>query len=615
MRKNFFVSSDINVKKAVALFIVTAIVCCALPLSSVNLTASANDNNTADIAEIFAVGNGIYLGEYRHVTGVDVENTVVTRERSASPILWQVVSIEGNNATLASVYVLDMADKNYMSYLNANSFLSNVNSTFSTQEEDLITSVSVISDTAALGNIKAPLKNGNAAISWWLEDGYYIDAEGKSSNYPDMYNSLHGFRPAITIDLATAGLTVAHATPEEGTRKYNLTYMNELNGSDLIKSEISDGATHMATGPLTTSESLVAAEPFSSTGNKPGNSGDSNNSKNSGNNIISGLNETRTFGIVVDYVDEVIRLISANDVEGNRVEAGDKEVSDYYKDLAEMFYSGDTVEYMYALKVLPDSSISSDKKTKTFLAEKWYPIYGNTIDISKSLPKSNKKAFYIAIRRAEDVFDSEKGYLSRQVVPLKARNPDSQFKKQIVYNPDKEMFVLSSGEINVIYRMNYFTTLVEAKLTTTNGISVPSHIYPLGGVLYVSAMPVTNSNGEVTMAASNPVKISVPKRTTAPSVKVDLSSKKITSLKKSTMEYSYDGKENWTTYTGNSTSLELKNLHSHFSNITLSDDDNYIIYVRTKATAKSPASESKKLVIPKSFVDVPDGLPSENSES
>lgn len=636
MQKKFFIIPNgiSSIKKVVAFFIATIMLFCSLPLTSI-----AND--TTDISGVFSVGNGIYLGAYRHATEISSDGSVVTHDNNLSPILWQVISVEGNEAVLASVYILDMADKNYISYLTPDSFLGSDNSLFLAQEEELIKSVSILSDTDSLGNIRAPLKDSNFAMSWWLEDGYYVNDEGNLSNFPDVNDAIHGFRPVITIDIATAEQTISYATPESGTRKYDLTFSYGLGGPDLIKSELETSITEPSyayTSPLTSSESGLITPDFgtsSSTIRKDNNSdtkdennssNDSNSDKNStstnnSNNPISSINgKNKDYGIVVDYVDEVIRLIDIELTDGKPfVEVGNKTVSDTYKTLTEQFSAneddtGVKVEFMYALKATPENSLSGDQKTKMLHSEKWYPMYGDTIDISKLLPKNDRSAYYIAVRRADDIFDSQSGYESRQTVQLKSRNPDSQFKKQIRYDPETEMFILASGEVDVLYRMNYFTTLVQATLSSTNGISVPSHIYPLGGVLYVSSMPVMN-NGEVVMAASNPIKISVPKSANAPSVKVDLASKKISSLKRSTTEFSYNGKENWTTYNESSTSIDLKNIYTHFPNIAATEDDNYILYFRTKATAKTPASEAKKLLIPKSFVDAPEVTENPTSEN
>ena len=626
MRKNFFLTPNCSIKRAAALIIVTVMLFTALP-------SALSVNDSINVDDIFAVGNGIYLGSYRHAESIDTQTLTVTRENALTPILWQVISVEGPEAVLASVYVLDIAEKNYISYLNNNVFFGSDNCLFLAQEEELVKSVSVLSGTFDIGNVRAPLKNNTSATSWWLKDGYYVDAEGSLSVFPDVNDAVHGFRPTITIDLATAGQTIADATPENGTRKYDLTFTYELGEPDLIQSETkpgTDAPQYISSPPLSMREDLVT--PFSgipsenSSGSTTGGDSDDNKNKNNNKNANSGSSgssggatdinininaKTADYGIIVDYVDEVIRLVDMASFDGEQfVEVGDKTVSEAYKTLLEdlniaQINNKDSVEFMYALKATPESSLSGDKKIKTLLSEKWYPMYGDTVNISNLLQKSDKKAYYIAIRRADDVFDSQSGYQSRQTVELKSRNPNAQFKKQIKYDAEREMFVLASGEAEmaILYRMNYFTTLVEATMTATEGISVPAHIYPLGGVLYISSMPIMKDN-RVIMAASKPVKISVPKRAKAPAVKLDLSSKKIASLKKSSTEFSYDGRENWTTYNG-AANLELVNIREHFPNIRVTEEDNYILYFRTKATAKTPASEAKKLVIPRSFVNEP----------
>jgi hypothetical protein len=122
-------------------------------------------------------------------------------------------------------------------------------------------------------------------------------------------------------------------------------------------------------------------------------------------------------------------------------------------------------EFMYALRAVSDDALETfertgrpGRKTGALQRERWYPIYGGGIDISKIIPpRASRGQYYIAIRRADDIFDTENGYATRITVPLKPRFNARNLNRFVEYDAFNERIVLSpdypGGDLlNIIYR-------------------------------------------------------------------------------------------------------------------------------------------------------------------
>jgi len=62
-----------------------------------------------DFGELLSQGNGIYYGQYRHVTAMNDTGDVTEQEKNPTPILWLPMGEESKDSkiTVLSKYVLD----------------------------------------------------------------------------------------------------------------------------------------------------------------------------------------------------------------------------------------------------------------------------------------------------------------------------------------------------------------------------------------------------------------------------------------------------------------------------------------------------------------------------
>lgn len=334
------------------------------------------------------------------------------------------------------------------------------------------------------------------------------------------------------------------------------------------------------------------------------------------------------FSIVVDYYSETVRIINKDTLlaGGNDYieiydntgafiadSAGKSEVAESMSSMIE------DAKYMYALKAVSDAALSSytpDKRINALRNEKWYPIYGGGFNINAVIPskaaKDPRKQYYIAVRRADDYFNTQSGYETRIGVPIKPRFNDKNLAKSIEYDAENEKIILSSAYstavLSIMYRFDYFNPIdgVISKQPENGSIDVTAKYFTLGGNVYISTMPFKDSIGNIAYARSKEIRFRIPKVPNLPSVKVDFTNKKITSLKKSSVEWSFD-ESDWHTYEGSATTIPFKDVFSIFTGLQNSFDsverDSHVIYFRTKAVSKkSPASFSKKILIPASYL-------------
>ncbi|MCL2774597.1 MAG: hypothetical protein FWD71_14805 [Oscillospiraceae bacterium] len=348
------------------------------------------------------------------------------------------------------------------------------------------------------------------------------------------------------------------------------------------------------------------------------------------------------FCVVVDYYSEAIRIISRDepliaqgkgyieisDNTGDYIYPGynGEGKSDFIKDISSMTENN---KYMYALKAVPDATLDSyvnsgktDKKISVLMNEKWYPIYGGGFNISAVIParavNDPKRQYYIAIRRADDYFNSESGYETRVAVPVKPRFNDKNLNKFLQYDASNERIVLDQNysqysTLSVIYRFDNFAPVngILSKASgiygSTGSIDVSGKYFALGGYVYISTMPFKDDSDNVVYARSKEIKFRIPKVPNLPAVKADLTNKRISSLKKDILEWSIDG-ISWTTYTRTETAVLFKDVFSIFPGLQgygTDTDGNYVLYFRTKAVdMKSPASLPKKILIPSMYLNV-----------
>jgi len=252
------------------------------------------------------------------------------------------------------------------------------------------------------------------------------------------------------------------------------------------------------------------------------------------------------FYVAVDYYAEKIRILHPNsvlprygvsdymEIYDNERALGGSHASIGKSDLAESISASRGGEYMYALKAVSDELLDSyvkagrnQKKIAALHKEKWYPIYGGGVDISKIIPpktaKNMKKQYYIAVRRSDDVFDTEDGYKSRVTVPIKPRYSERELRKFIEYNAENEKIALSANYpdgdfLNIVYRYEYFDSMsgVLTKYAASPGVNidVPGKLFYFGGYVYIASMPHLKDGyfgPEVVFARSKEIKFKIPK--------------------------------------------------------------------------------------------------------
>ena len=252
------------------------------------------------------------------------------------------------------------------------------------------------------------------------------------------------------------------------------------------------------------------------------------------------------FYAAVDYYAEKLRILHPNSVLARYGVCGYMEIYDNESalggiragigksDLAESISAARGGEYMYALKAVSDEILDSyvragknQKKIAALRKEKWYPIYGGGLDISKIIPakaaKNIKKQYYIAIRRSDDVFDTEEGYKSRITVPIKPRYNERSLSKFIEYNAANEKIVLSANypdgdSLNIVYRYDYFDAvsglLTKDAARPGANIDVPGNVFYFGGYVYIASLPSLKDGyygPEVVFARSKEIKFKIPK--------------------------------------------------------------------------------------------------------
>ena len=255
-----------------------------------------------------------------------------------------------------------------------------------------------------------------------------------------------------------------------------------------------------------------------------------------------------------------------------------------------------TPKYMYS----PNVSVKATPKKQT--TEKWYPVYGGTIDISKYIPAASGKECFFAIRFADDVPREDGTYKSRNtiIIPGRQSTTAADLKRNISYNALTEKIEIGN------FKYDYQIGLSEWNYGMTGDLNVSSKYMPLGGVVTIR-QSATNEN-----FASVSIKIKVPKAAATPNLKVNHKTEKIVGItKKSGWAASEDGIYKEFT----DSSIELKLFEEKFGKADKFDTEYVqfsakseaveclVIYVKTLATERVPSSQAQVLYIPLDFIE------------
>lgn len=267
--------------------------------------------------------------------------------------------------------------------------------------------------------------------------------------------------------------------------------------------------------------------------------------------------------------------------------------------------SGDgTVRYMYSPNANKELTAANytNAGAKKLAAEKWYPVYGNSIDISKLIPKADSVVF--AFRDAGQLPNSDGVYSSRIIsaeIPARPKIAPAEFKKNAVYMtsaPEASAEVIKiTGELLAGYE---YRVGISSWVDGGDGqfIDVNSKYNPLGGTVAIRKKATESS------FASAEYKIKIPKAPAAPKLKIN--NNKIIGIKTNVHKWcaSEDGEYNDFTYS----SIDLKTFEqqmninpSEFTTVRENDKDYIVIFIKIPATDKKPSSTVQRLLIEKSL--------------
>ncbi|MCL2096574.1 MAG: hypothetical protein FWH10_06690 [Oscillospiraceae bacterium] len=262
------------------------------------------------------------------------------------------------------------------------------------------------------------------------------------------------------------------------------------------------------------------------------------------------------------------------------------------------------VTYMYSPKVsekLDPATAGSADRTR-LAAEKWYPVYGNEIDISKLIPRSGQ--IYIAFRDAGELPDIHGVYYSRRVSAAISSRPalPSNTKSHVKYSPSTESIVTGGifGEDGAAYEYRVgISQWVRAAGAT---IDASSKYNSMGGVVSIRSA-ATNSS-----FASAEYKVKIPKSPAPPKVRVN--GGRIIGI--NTKNHRWAAAENGPYYSFNFSSIILKNFPEQMKvndtltyagafaepRISIDGVEHIAMYIKIPATDKKPSSMAQRLWVP-----------------
>ncbi|MCL2774598.1 MAG: hypothetical protein FWD71_14810 [Oscillospiraceae bacterium] len=300
--------------------------------------------------------------------------------------------------------------------------------------------------------------------------------------------------------------------------------------------------------------------------------------------VVNGLGGK--FALDIDYTGEKINILT------------DKIGEDllYYN----FNGSNNAVEYMYCLKAAADGASQS--------AEKWLPVMGSSIDISRVIPKTASSAVYRIGVRLADAVPEEDGNFSpdnRKTVILNPRRTvTAAEKKSVVYKDGQIMLNNEDAEyINVIYTVGACETVNNEIINGKTGISLPLRNNPLGSTVAVQfAAQIDSENPANSRFASVPFKIKVPRIGKMPVIKDDKRKGRYTG---------FNGKMSWSATNNVATGsadgwTKCQNGFVSYANLRLAfpglqkdaSGEFYNLYVKTDAYNKTPESDILVVKIP-----------------
>jgi len=274
----------------------------------------------------------------------------------------------------------------------------------------------------------------------------------------------------------------------------------------------------------------------------------------------------------------------------------------------------DPVKYMYS----PNATATT--LAKKLAAEKWYPIYGDTINISQFIPKNESVEILFAFRDADELPNSDGIYSSRvlsnkkgQFIKGRPNITQTTFRNSVRYDPQSETIRISGDLLSGYdYQVGNGNWIADNKNTS---IDVSSKYNALGGTL-----AIRKSAGNMSFV-SNEYKIKIPKAPNTPKVRVNESTCKIIGIVTGNNGQAWSLTEDGTYTLFNERTVDLAEFEKQMgkslsefeeesteltsgeaNNVNIKEDY-VILYIKVPATEKRPSSPVQKLYIKKTLIE------------
>jgi len=220
--------------------------------------------------------------------------------------------------------------------------------------------------------------------------------------------------------------------------------------------------------------------------------------------VLAGITAAANFAevsIEIDYVNEVIRLSGK---------------------------TGGAVRYMYS----PNVSVTSEADLSRQASERWFPIYGDAINISGFIPNGRNNGFIFAFRDADEIA-ADGVFTSRRATEVIRGRPvisSSEFRALVSYSPRTERIYIDSAFGAFDYQVGNGVWILN---NTKPFIDASSRFNPLGGVFTIRASAVQGRS-----FASNEHRVRIPRAPSAPNVRLNARTGRLAGVR-TTMQWSH----------------------------------------------------------------------------
>jgi hypothetical protein len=248
----------------------------------------------------------------------------------------------------------------------------------------------------------------------------------------------------------------------------------------------------------------------------------------------------------------------------------------------------------------PNASVGSNSAALS--KEKWYPVYGDEISITRYIPKSDRgTGIVFAFRDADELPGADGTYKSRRTSQIIKSRPvfsSADFKSAIAYNPKTERITIDT---NVLSSYDYQSELgLWVRDNTGSYIDASAKYNPLGGTFSIRKSAVEGSS-----FASNEYKLKIPKAPASPRIKVNEKTNRMTGIQNA-FQWSADETSGYAAFTGKNGSLIMfkeAGIENFETVQDASGKDFIVVYIKKVATDRVPSSLVQRLLISKAAVE------------